>query len=402
MILKLSWKNIWRSKRRSFVVIGAIILGVWALIFMIAFYNSFGASFTRSAINHDYSHVQVHNPRYLSDPDLDFIINNESKVLSKLDVSPLVKSYSARQKVNGMIASPKTSAGIQIYGVDPSTESLTTGLEDQLVEGTYFIKIKRNPIVLSQKIADKLKVKIRSKVVLTFQDKDRNITSASFRVEGIFDSKSPKINEGVVYVRRSDLNRLVGIAGFHEVGILLEKTDDIDSMKYQLSMITEDTVRSYAEIAPEFNLMEESSVMTKRILTIIIMLALLFGIINTMLMAVLERTKEIGMLRSVGMKKRSVFSMIVTETCLMGILSGPIGLLFGHLTILWLGQRGLDLTNYADALKEYGYDAIFYPEIQAVTYPVLMFTVILTAFIGAIYPAIKAINLNPLEAIRKI
>ncbi len=402
MIFTLSWKNIWRSKRRSFVVIGAIVLGVWSLIFIIAFYNSFGAAFTRNAINHEHSHIQVHNSDYITEPDLKYQLKDVDVMKVALDSLSSIKSISARQKINGMIASTKTSAGVQIYGVNEQAESITTGLEDQLVEGTYFSKIRRNPILISRKLADKLKVKIRSKVVLTFQDIEANITSASFRVEGIFDSKSPKINEGVIYVRQSDLNRLVNDKGIHELAILLNEGAEIDEMKVFVSSITDNTVRTYKEIAPEFNLMEESSVMTKRILTVIIMLALLFGIVNTMLMAVLERTKEIGMLRSVGMKKRSVFSMVVMETCLMGLMAGPLGLLLGFLTISWLSDRGMDLSMYADALKEYGYDAIFYPEMDVVTYPSLMIIVILTAFIGAIYPAIKAISLNPLEAIRKI
>ncbi len=402
MILSLSWKNIWRSKRRSLVVIGAIIIGVWALIFMIAFYNSFGAAFARNAINHEHSHIQIHNPEYLIEPDIFYQVEDEEQIKAALSDNPMIVSLSGRRKVNGMIASTKTSAGVQLYGVDPEAESVTTDLEEQLIEGTYFSKIKRNPVLISMKIAEKLKAKIRSKVVITFQDMEGNITSASCRVEGIFDSKSPKINEGVIYLKKSDLNRLVNGQGINELAVLLENSEQIDAAKLLLADITDNTVRSYKEVAPEFNLMEESSVITKQLLTIIIMLALLFGIVNTMLMAVLERTKEIGMLRSVGMRKRSIFSMIMVETSLMGAVAGPVGLLLGYLTIVWLGARGLDLSMYSEALKEYGFDAIFYPQIHNSTYPILMLVVMFTAFLGAIYPAIKAIRLNPLEAIRKL
>ncbi|MCP4457843.1 MAG: ABC transporter permease [Cytophagales bacterium] len=402
MIFSLSWKNIWRSKRRSLVVIGAIIIGVWALIFMIAFYNSFGAAFSKNAINYEYSHIQIHNPDYLIEPDIFNQIDDEEQIISLLNENPSVISYSGRRKVNGMIASSKTSIGVQIYGVDTRAESETTRLEEQLIDGTYFNKIKRNPVLISAKVADKLRVKVRSKIVITFQDMEGNITSASCRIEGIFDSKSPKINEGVIYLRKSDLNRLVGADGINEFAILLNNSEQIDEMKSTLTSVTANTVRSYKEVAPEFNLMEESSVVTKQLLTVVIMLALLFGIVNTMLMAVLERTKEIGMLRSVGMKKRSVFSMIMIETSLMGLLAGPIGLTFGYLTILWLGSTGLDLSAYSDALKEYGFDSVFYPQIKNSTYPILMSVVMFTAFSGAIYPAIKAIRLNPLEAIRKL
>lgn len=402
MILALAWKNIWRSKRRSFVVIGAIIVGVWSLIFMFAFYNSFIEAFSRNGVNHDYSHIQIHNEDYLIEPGLEFQLSDVDRLEAYLDDLPEIQSWSSRQIVNGMLASPKTNVGVQIYGVQPAAEGETTGLEDQLVDGTYFEAIKRNPILISEKLADKLKVKVRSKVVITLQNLDREITAASFRVEGIFKSKSPRINEAGVYVRYDDLSRLTAVDGINEIAVFLKDSEQILSVKASLAASTTDLVRTYREIAPEFDMMEQQSAMTKQIVTVIIMLALLFGIVNTMLMAVLERTKEIGMLRSIGMHKKSVFRMIILETCLMSIIAGPIGLIFGYLTNLWLGTKGMDLSSYATALEQHGMDAIFYPSISSATYPILMMVVILTAFLGAIFPAIKAIRLNPLEAIRKL
>lgn len=402
MITKLSWKNIWRSRRRSLTVIGAITIGVWALIFMIGFYNSFGDAFIRSAVNYEYAHIQVHHSYYLEDPDLKYVLNDFDELENRLGQIDEILAYSDRMKVNAMLASPNTNTGIQAFGIDPEKEAATTQLSNQLVEGTYFEKFNRNPILISEKLADKLKVKIRSKVVLTFQDKTQEITAAAFRVEGIFNSKSPAINEGVVYVRQADLAKLALIDQPHEIGILLQSAQAIDSTQFQLAQLTSNTVRSYKEVAPQFNLMEESSEMSTRIMTVIMMLALLFGIINTMLMAVLERTREIGMLRSIGMHKRKVFSMILLETIFLGMLGGPLGCLLGWVTITWLNTKGLDMSAYADALAQYGAEAIFYPAMQGSEYISLMLIVIFTAFVGALYPALKAIHLNPLEAIRKL
>ncbi|MEM8893201.1 MAG: ABC transporter permease, partial [Bacteroidota bacterium] len=294
MILSLAWKNIWRSKKRSFVVIGAIIVGVWALIFMFAFYNSFIEAFSRNGVNHDYSHIQVHHPDYLIEPGLEFRLSEVDKLEQFLGQSSNVQSWSGRQIVNGMLASPKASLGVQIYGVLPESEGQTTGLEEQLTDGTYFSAIKRNPILISEKLADKLKVKVRSKVVITLQKLDREITAASFRVEGIFKSKSPRINESAAYVRLSDLQALTSVDGLNEMAIYLNNSEEITSVKDSITLTTSDLVRSYREIAPEFDMMEQQSATTKQVVTVIIMLALLFGIVNTMLMAVLERTKEIG------------------------------------------------------------------------------------------------------------
>ncbi|MFT6939059.1 MAG: putative ABC transport system permease protein [Cyclobacteriaceae bacterium] len=401
MITALSWKNIWRSKRRSFVVMGAIILGVWALIFMVAFYNSFGEAFIRSAVQYEHSHLQVQTESYIMNHEISDHLEDADMIINKIEEQASVAAYSDRLIVGGMIASPKNSLGVNTYGINPELEESTTKLRSQLVDGTYFEKVKRNPMLISQEMADKLKVKVRSKVVLTFQDIDLNITAASFRVEGIFDSKSPKINGSTVYVRQDDLARLSGVSEPHEIAILLNESDQIETLQTQLQSMTSDKVRSYKEVAPEFNLMEESSAMTQQILTFIIMLALLFGIVNTMLMAVLERTREIGMLKAIGMHRQQLFLMIMLETILLSIVSGPIGLGLGYGTIIWLGNRGLDMSAYADALKQYGSEAIFYPTLDSSYYLYLMGVVVLTGVIGSIYPAFKAINLNPLEAIRK-
>lgn len=401
MILSLAWKNIWRSRRRSFVVIGAIVVGVWALIFQFSFYQSFVDGYSKNAIRYDYSHIQVHNASYLQEPELKFSINQIDELRSILERSEIIESWSPRQIVNGMIVSPKTSAGVQIYGVDGELEKAVTSLGQSLVDGGGLGSISRNPVLVSREIADKLKLKIRSKVVLTMQDIDRNIVSASFRVAGIFESKSPRINMGVVYVNRADLSRLVNDEGITELAMLVKDHEQLSVAKAALKS-EGNTVRDFSELAPEFDLMEQQTTIAKQVMTMIVMLALLFGIINTMLMAVLERTKEIGMLRSIGMKKRKIFYMIVWETLMLGTLAGPIGLLFGYLTNLRFARVGLDLSAYAETLKQYGYDAVFYPTIEPMMYPQLMLIVMITALLGALYPAFKAIRLNPLEAIRKL
>lgn len=400
MITSLSWKNIWRSKRRSLVVIGAITTGVWALIFIIAFYNSFDVAFLKNAIEHEYSHIQIHNPEYLQDANLSYSIEDAEKLMQMGESLPQVQAYSGRLLVDAMAASARNNAGAKVYGIDPTQEAATTQLDSQLVEGTYFEKVSRNPILISSKLAEKLSVKVRSKVVLTFQDVDRNITAASFRVEGIFKSKSPRINEGVLYVRQDDLARLTRQQYPHEIAYLLSGEEQISLVKEKLSYATENEVRSFREIAPTFDLMEQSSSATKQVLTVIIMLALLFGIINTMLMAVLERTHEIGMLRSIGMHRSRVFAMIMIETVLLSVVAGPLGVLLGFVTVRITGTQGIDMSMYQEAMSDFGLDPVFYPEIHSFTYFILMVVVVFTALLGSIYPAIKAIRINPLAAIR--
>ena len=172
----------------------AVAIGVWSIIFMVSFYNSLIGAISRNSLRHDYSHIQIHHEGYLSDPGLDFQLRNPSKLLEFPSQIADIKAASGRLIVNGMVASPKTNLGIQVYSIDPADEAAVTDLESFLTAGDYFTNIKRNPILLSQKLAEKLKVKVRSKVVITVQDMEANIRAGAFRVSGIFHSKSPRIN----------------------------------------------------------------------------------------------------------------------------------------------------------------------------------------------------------------
>src|SRR5690606_11631459 len=138
MILSLSWKNIWRSQKRSFVVIGSIAVGVWALIFLFSFLNSFNEAYIRNAIQYDYSHIQVHHPDYRLDPNLEYYVHNEENISELLRSTGEIQAFTSRTLVNGMIATSHSNQGVEIAGIDPGEESLVTRLSESLIEGTYF------------------------------------------------------------------------------------------------------------------------------------------------------------------------------------------------------------------------------------------------------------------------
>ncbi|MEM1124606.1 MAG: FtsX-like permease family protein, partial [Bacteroidota bacterium] len=158
----------------------------------------------------------------------------------------------------------------------------------------------------------------------------------------------------------------------------------------------------YREISPEVQLYESQIDISSAIFTTIFMLALIFGIINTMLMAVLERNRELGMLMAVGMNKRKVFGMIVLETLFLGVFAAPIGLLLGWLTITYFGNTGIDLSAFSSSMEQFGLETQVYTELPAKYYVSLALSVLVTAILAALYPAWKAISLRPVEAIRKI
>lgn len=403
MLFTISWKNIWRNKLRSGVVVGAMVLGVWALLFLFAFSDSITGNMVNNSIKYDYSHIQIHHADYRTDPALANSIADPDKVGGVLENNNLVAAWSARQIVSGMVASANSTQGGMIYGIVPEDEARVTFLDEQLVEGTYFSEVKRNPIVISAEMAEKLKVKVGSKVVLTFQDSHTNITAGSFRVEGIIKAKSPRVSKGVVFVRKSDLERMTDWVQPQEIGMVTTDIQQASALKEALqSALPSLDVASYRDLAPDLEVMTQQSKVSKTVLMVIIMLALIFGIINTMLMAVLERTKEIGMLMAIGMKRIRVFTMIMIETILISLAGAPLGMLMGYLTIVYFSSHGFDFSAYAASLEQYGIDSIIYLSLDVSNYFMLAFTVVITAVLGAVYPARKATKLKPVEALRKL
>ena len=208
----------------------------------------------------------------------------------------------------------------------------------------------------------------------------------------------------VVFVRRDQIDNIIlEPDAAHEVALLVNNIEEIDTIQGKLSAKAEGLlVENYGEIAPEVALFNSQIALTSLIFTIIVMIGLIFGIVNTMLMAVLERIKELGMLMSVGMNKIKIFFMVMFETLLLGIVGLPFGLGLGFLTVNWLSKKGINLSQWSDAMKEFGMSEIVYPQLNSAMFIQLAFAVLLTSFLAAIYPAYKATSLNPVEAIRTL
>jgi ABC-type antimicrobial peptide transport system permease subunit len=205
------------------------------------------------------------------------------------------------------------------------------------------------------------------------------------------------------FVRAEDLRRLLNIApsAGHEIAIVVDK----NGMENQ---VAEKLVANHAELqtlkwtklVPEMEMMNENINLMMYIFVVIILLALGFGIVNTMLMAIMERVKEIGMLMAVGMNRIRVFAMIVTETVFLSLTGGIIGIVLALATIAVTAKTGIDLSLWAQGLNSAGFDAIIYPEIGFDSVVVVTILVMITGLLSALYPARKAIKLNPAEAIR--
>lgn len=243
----------------------------------------------------------------------------------------------------------------------------------------------------------------RSKMTLTFLDKNQDQTGGVFRIAGIYDIKNSMYEMSQVLVKNEDLMSLTGLSTSecHQVIVRLDNLEETEEVTASLgTKFSELEVMHWKEIQPDLAMMTDMVQKFYAIFMVIILAALAFGIVNTMLMVVLERTKELGMLTAIGMNKKRVFNMIMLESVFLSMVGGVTGMIISQALIGATARKGINFASYAEGLEAMGYTAHIYPVISTSFFITVTVLIILTGILSSIYPALKALKLDPAEALR--
>lgn len=243
----------------------------------------------------------------------------------------------------------------------------------------------------------------RSKMTLTFLDKNEMQTGSAFRIAGIYDIKNSMYEMSQILVKKEDLADLTGIDrdAYHQLIVRLEDLDLSGEVSSSLAVkLPGLEVMDWKEIQPDLAMMTGMVQKFYAVFMVIILAALAFGIVNTMLMVVLERTKELGMLTAIGMNKRRVFNMIMLESVFLSLVGGVVGMVISQVLIHATTRNGINFANYAEGLEAMGYPAHIYPVISTSFFVTVAILIIITGILSSIYPALKALKLDPAEALR--
>lgn len=409
MIIFISWKNVWRNKLRSSIVIMAIAIGLFGGIFTNAFFMGMTQQRVDSAIKNETANLQIHHPDFLVNETIDKGIPQSDNLLSRIASLPQVKGVSARLTETGMAATAENNAGVFINGINPDAEKQVTSIHEKIEEGKYPAASDKIPILIGRKLAKKLNAKPGDKIVLSFANSLGEVSYGAFKVIGIYNTQNDMFDGIQVFVLTTHLQPLLKTPDNYatEIAISLKNNEETSKIKAELQKIFKEettrkeiVVQDWKEIDPTLDLMIQSMDYFAWFFIAIILIALAFGIVNTMIMVVMERVQEIGMLMAIGMNKSRVFAMILWETIFLSVTGAAIGIAASVITLGYFQSEGLDLSLFSQGMNAYGLNSLIFPYTTIGFYLKVTLMVFVTAVAASVFPARFALKLQPAEAIR--
>ena len=415
-LVQLAWRNLWRNYRRTFISMAAIALGYAMLMFVACLMAGLRWQMIENGTRLLLSQIQVHDPDYYPNRPMEKTIGGKNGtdvavLLSAISADPRVEAAAPRVYGYGMVSAGDRSYGVELLGIDPTSERRVTALHNQMVTGTYLSEAMPKSVVLGDKLALTISVRIGSEIVLLAQAADGSMGNDLYTVGGIFHTGLDDMDRSLVLMSVSLLQDLLNMPHnrIHEVGIKLYDINGATAAATDLGVRLGKTlaVRAMAwpELAPDLADYVQFNRGVTFVLFFIFFLVAVIGIMNTMLMAVFERTRELGMLMALGMRPAQVIGLIVAEAAGLACASLILGGALGAPLLWYLQAHGLDLggkTGGVVTIAGVVVGHLWYGRQDFPVYAQAAIGLSITALLSALYPAWRAAHFRPTEAMRKV
>jgi putative ABC transport system permease protein len=406
MFLKMAWRNVWRNKRRSWIIICAVVIGLVGMLFSLAFMEGMMRQTLINALGTHIAHLEIHKKGFENNKIINLNIVNPQEVIQAVAEEPGVAAYSPRVVSSGLISSSESSSGITIIGIDPQKEPKVTTIKELVIQGDYLNEEGAFQILIGKGLAEKLKVGLGDKIVLMAQDLTGDIGSGAYRVKGIFKTASPEFDKYMVYLNLKDSQKLLSLGDrISEVAILTD--DPRNPQAVQKALLTkldpkEYEILTWKQIIPIMVSQIEFFNEFMYIFFLVVCIAMGFGIVNTLLMAIMERIREFGIMMSLGVRPQKIFRLVVTESVLLCLSGLVLGNLLSCLLVVYVGKEGFNLSIFSKSLESFGIGHIIYPHLTISMLLIGAATVLVMGILASLYPGYKASRLRPVEALRYI
>lgn len=404
VLSRLAWRNLWRNHRRTLIMLLAITLGTWAMIFMTALMRGMVSQMVADGISALPGHVQVHHPDYRDDPSIANLINVPDAEITERFGAAGFRQWSSRVRVPAVITSEYDSRGVTLIGVDPALEDGMTFVDYDAVEGRFLESADDQGVVIGRKLANTLNTEVGKRVVLMSQDPDNEIADRGFRVVGLFTASVTSFEEQFVFAGKTTTQNMLRIGDqVSEIAVLGDDYRDVEA-EYQktLELVSDDVeVQRWTDIDRFLGTM--LGVMDGFVLVwiVVIFLALSFGLVNTLVMAVFERVREIGLMLALGMRPASILGQIILESLMLLAIGLLLGSVLSWATVQPI-KDGIDVSIVGEGMDMWGMSSVLVPELLLSDVLLANVVVLILGFLASLSPAWRAAHYEPIEAITKV
>lgn len=397
IIFKLAWNNAFLRLSRTLLVIVMIAVSMSMMLSLQGIYDGMAINMIDKTKRSDSGEISIYNPDYRLNKVLQNSIKGADKIKADLEARSDVDAVVARFSVEGLSSTARKSSFSNIIGIDLEEEEHFGRFSEFLKEGE--ISFSKRGAIIGSELAKTLKIRIGSKVIFSTQDKSGDINAIAVKIRGIVMTSNVALDGSALYIDAMRLHTFLGVAKDEATQIAIRS----QSQTLQEELITEYKsleVKNLLELSPMLKMVEEVMDIFNSIIFGIVMLVVFIGILGVMYVSILDRIREFGIMRAVGMEYRLIRIQILLEALFVGMLGYISGAFLGVLGLLYLQHFGLDLSAWAEGLESFGYESVIYAHMKLSYFTNTFFAIISASLLSVFLPLRKIKTLNPIEVIK--
>ena len=401
LLLQLAYRNLWRHRRRNGLLLISIAFGVVGIVFASSFIRSFQGSLEVDVIAALNGHVKVLAPGYQDEPSLDHSFELDEGWHPDVP-SEQVMGWTARVSLPAVVMSERETRGLELVGVDPDAELAISFLGESEIEGEGLEGPDDGKLLIGADLARRLQTEVGRRVVVITEGSDGQSREIGYRIAGLYRSGQPAVERVIAFTGVNNLQQHLDTSSFTEVSMRLY--DDQFEAAAKDSFVSDGAfedldVFDWRELNPQIAQMVELADFAFYIWFVILWIALAFGLINALLTSVFERIREIGMLRTLGMRPSSVLVQIVLESQIVIFYGLILGIAVGF-SLVYAFRDGIDLADFSEGLEIVGLRSVIVPKLLVSDVVRLSILSLFLGLIASLYPAWRALKLRPLVALQ--
>ncbi len=400
-VSKMAWRNVGRSRRRSFVSIGAMTFALWVLLQYSGLIQGYMSAMENNILDLAFGDIQITALSWQDDPSLYSRVVEPGALVEKLEAEGY--RASARLLGAGLGAAGDAASGIMLVGLDVKRDATTGSLHTAVDQGAWLDETKPEEVVIGRRLARTLNLGVGDELVVLSQAADGSIANALYQIRGIMLGVKEGLDRRGVWMTEAAFRELMVMAeGAHQIIVRRPKGSELASATAKVRALAPGVeVRSWRELMPELASMFDTQKGAIWIMFIIVYIVIGILLLNTMLMAVFERVRELGVLKALGASPGTVLRLILTECGIQVGIAIGVGTLLALPGLYYLTTTGIDMMGGANmSFGGIAFNSIWKAEISSTTFSGPIIMLIIVVFLAVLYPAFKAAMIKPVEAMR--